>query len=302
MVQSSRIAIIGAGSVGTTIAYAILLQKISSEILLVDINQDTVRGQILDLSDATFVASTQIRAGTYQEAGQCDIVIITAGAKQRPEETRNKLIERNYEILKHVIGAMKPFNQNVILLLVANPVDVLTFIAQKLSGLPKQQVFGSGTFLDSTRLRLKMAETLKIAESAVHCYVLGEHGDTQIIAWSSAHVGGKPLIDFPEIRKLDKEKVAQEIIGKANEIIKLKGSTYFGIAGCVSSLVQCIVLNQRHIRPLSTFVEEYGCIFSMPCVLGNKGVNRIVDVYLNDEEKEKLRKSAETLKRICENY
>ncbi|CAG8526883.1 5079_t:CDS:2 [Funneliformis caledonium] len=302
MVQRSRVAIIGAGSVGATIAFALLLQKVSSEIILVDIVEETVQGQVLDLSDADFITSTQTRGGTFQEAGQCDIIIITAGAKQKPGETRVELIARNYKILDNVIGTMKPINPHAILLLVANPVDVLTYIAQKLSGLPKNQVFGSGTFLDSARLRLKLASLIGVAENAIHCYVLGEHGDSQFIAWSSGHVGGKPLLDFPEIKAIDKDAIAKEISGKAYEIIKLKGATYFGIAGCVSMLVQCIILNQRHVRPLSTFVEEYGCVLSMPVVLGGNGVERIIEVHLSSDEKVRLQQSAKALKEICDKY
>ncbi|KAF0454272.1 lactate dehydrogenase B [Gigaspora margarita] len=302
MSRGSRVAIIGAGSVGASIAFALLLQKISSEILLVDIVPEAIEGQVLDLSDANFISSTRVRGGTFQEAGQCDIVVITAGAKQKSGETRVELIERNYKILDNVIRSMKPFNPNIILLLVANPVDVLTRIAQKLSGLPEKQVFGSGTFLDSARLRLKLSSELGISENAVHGYVLGEHGDSQIIAWSSAHVGGKPLLDFPEIQKLDKEAVAKEIANKAYKIIELKGATYFGIAGCVSMLVQCIVLNQRHIRPLSVYIKEYNCVFSMPVVLGSNGVERVVDVSLSEEEKNNLKRSASALKSICAKY
>jgi len=298
----SRVAIIGAGSVGATIAYALLLKKMSSEIVLVDIVEETARGQVLDLSDAGFVTSTRIRQGDFQEAGQCDIVIVTAGAKQKPNETRVELIERNYQILSSVISKMKPFNPNVILLIVANPVDILTCIAQKLSGLPKNQVFGSGTFLDSARLRLELASILKVAETAIHAYVLGEHGDSQIIAWSSAHVGGKSLLDFSEMQTVDKEKLAKDIARKAYEIINLKGSTYFGIAGCVSSLVEAIVFNERTIKPLSIYVEEFQCVLSMPVVLGSSGVERIIDVFLNVEEKARLQKSAAELSVICKKY
>ncbi|PKY44002.1 lactate dehydrogenase [Rhizophagus irregularis] len=298
----SRVAVIGAGSVGATISYALLIQKISSEIILVDIVEEVVQGQVLDLSDANFISSTQIRGGTFQEAGQCDIIIITAGAKQKPTETRVELIERNYKILDSVIKSMQPIKSSAILLLVANPVDILTYIAQKLSGLPKNQVIGSGTFLDSARLRLKIASSIGVAENAVHAYVLGEHGDSQIIAWSSAHIGGKPLLDFPELKNIDKEKFAKEISGKAYEIIKLKGATYFGIAGCVSSLVQCIVLNQKHVRPLSTFIEEYGCVLSMPVVLGSNGIERMIEIHLDSDEKAKLKQSAVALKQICDKY
>ncbi|RHZ81318.1 hypothetical protein Glove_121g41 [Diversispora epigaea] len=298
----SRVAVIGAGSVGSTIAFALLIQRISSEILMVDIVQETAKGQVSDLSDANFIASNHVRVGTFEEAGQSDIIIITAGAKQKPNETRLDLIDRNYKILDNVIGSMKPINPNAILLLVSNPVDILTHIAQKLSGLPKNQVFGSGTFLDSARLRRKLSSILGVSENAIHCYSLGEHGDSQIIAWNSASVGGKPLLEFPEIAILDKELIAKEISNKANEIIKLKGATFFGIAGCVSLVVQSIIFNQRHIRPLSTYIEEYGCVFSMPVVLGRNGIEKVIDIDLNQEEKDKLKQSSKILREICAKY
>jgi L-lactate dehydrogenase len=298
----TRVAVIGAGSVGATISYALLLQKISSEIILVDIVEEIVQGQVADLSDANFISSTQVRSGTFQEAGQCDIIVITAGAKQKPSETRVELIERNYKILENVIKSMQPIKPSAILLLVANPVDILTYIAQKLSGLPKKQVIGSGTFLDSARLRLKISSLIGVAENAVHAYVLGEHGDSQFIAWSSAHVGGKPLLEFSDLKNIDKDEIAKEISGKAYNIIKLKGATYFGIAGCVSSLVQCIILNQKHVRPLSTYIEKYGCVLSMPVVLGSNGIEKMIEVYLNSDEKAQLERSAAALKKICDKY
>ncbi|CAM0135025.1 hypothetical protein VKS41_000399 [Umbelopsis sp. WA50703] len=302
MVSSSRVAVIGAGSVGATIAYALLMRKVASEILLVDIVPEVVNGQVLDLSDSAFLGSTVIRGGSYQEAGQCDVIVITAGAKQNPGESRTELIGRNYKILSSVIGSMQPIQKDAILMLVANPVDVLTSIAQKLSGLPKKQVFGSGTYLDSGRLRLLLSQLLNVSELSIHAYVLGEHGDSQFIAWEAAHVGGKPLLSFPAIQKLDKEKVAKEVAGKAYEIIKLKGATYFGIAACVSSLTQCILLNQRHIRPLSVYHEQLGAVLSLPAVIGRNGIEEIFDIPLAKEEQAKLEQSAATLKEICAQY
>ncbi|RUS20775.1 nucleophile aminohydrolase [Endogone sp. FLAS-F59071] len=302
MVKESSVAIIGAGSVGATIAYAMLLRRVSSRILLVDIAPEIVHGQVLDLSDAAFLSSTQVRGGTYEEAGQCDIIVITAGAKQNPGETRTQLISRNHKILSSVFTSLGQLNPNVILLIVANPVDVLTHIAQKLSGLPHRQVFGSGTFLDSGRLRLFLSNVLQVSETAVHSYVLGEHGDSQFIAWSSARLAGKPLLDFPAIQLLDRDEVGRQIAGKANEIIKLKGATYFGIGACVSSLCEAILLNQRHVRPLSVWVERLGCTISMPAVLGSKGIEEIFEVPLNEEEEQKLQQSVKTLKDICDQY
>jgi len=299
---SSKVAVIGAGSVGSTIAYALLMREVCSEILLVDIVPEVVYGQVLDLSDSAFLSSTVIRGGTYQEAGQCDVIVITAGAKQNPGESRTELIGRNYNILKSVIGSMQPLNKDAILMLVANPVDVLTSIAQKLSGLPKKQVFGSGTFLDSGRLRLILSKVLGVSELAIHAYVLGEHGDSQFIAWEAAHVGGKRLLDIPAIQALDREQIAKEVAGKAYEIIKLKGATYFGIAACVSSLTQCILLNQRHIRPLSVYNEKLGAVLSMPAVVGSHGIEEIFEIPLAPEEQAKLEQSAKTLKEICAKY
>jgi len=299
---SSKVAVIGAGSVGSTIAYALLMREVCSEILLVDIVPEVVNGQVLDLSDSAFLSSTVIRGGTYQEAGQCDVIVITAGAKQNPGESRTELIGRNYNILKSVIGSMQPFNKDAILMLVANPVDVLTSIAQKLSGLPKKQVFGSGTFLDSGRLRLILSKVLGVSELAIHAYVLGEHGDSQFIAWEAAYVGGKRLLDIPAIQALDREQIAKEVAGKAYEIIKLKGATYFGIAACVSSLTQCVLLNQRHIRPLSVYNGKLGAVLSMPAVVGSHGIEEIFEIPLAPEEQAKLEQSAKTLKEICAKY
>jgi len=299
---SSRVAVIGAGSVGATIAYALLMRTIASEILLVDIVPEIVSGQILDLSDSAFLGSTVIRGGTYQEAGQCDVIVITAGAKQNPGESRTELIGRNYKILSSVMGSMQPIQKDAILMIVANPVDVLTSIAQKLSGLPRKQVFGSGTYLDSARLRLLLSQKLNISESAIHAYVLGEHGDSQFIAWESAHVAGKRLLDIPAMQQMDRDQVAKEVAGKAYEIIKLKGATYFGIAACVSSLTQCIFLNQRHIRPLSVYNEKLGAILSMPAVIGSKGIEEIFEIPLAPHEQAQLEKSAATLKELCKQY
>ncbi|KAI8575272.1 hypothetical protein K450DRAFT_262543 [Umbelopsis ramanniana AG] len=299
---SSKVAVIGAGSVGATIAYALLMRKVASEILLVDIVPETVHGQVLDLSDSAFVGSTVIRGASFEEAGQADVIVITAGAKQKPDEPRTELIARNYKILESVIGSMQPLNKDAILMVVANPVDILTCIAQKLSGLPKKQVFGSGTYLDSGRLRLTLSQILNVSELAIHAYVLGEHGDSQFIAWDSAHVGGKRLLDIPAIQKLDREKIAKEVAGKAYEIINLKGATYFGIAACVSSLTECILMNQRHIRPLSVYNEKLGAVLSMPAVIGAKGIEEIFEIPLAPEEQKKLESSAAALKEICAQY
>lgn len=186
---TNRVAIIGAGSVGAAVAYAVLLRHVCSEVVLNDVDEKVCKGQVADLEDGSFLTNSRVKYGTLKDCGQCDLIVITAGAKQREGETRVQLIDRNHAILKSVINGMKPLKPSAILLLVSNPVDVLAYFAQKLSGLPPNQVFGSGTFLDTARLRRAIAHKVGVADTAVHAYVLGEHGDSQFCAWSSAHIG-----------------------------------------------------------------------------------------------------------------
>ncbi|KAI7857466.1 lactate dehydrogenase B [Circinella umbellata] len=302
MGKNSKVAIVGAGSVGATIAYAIMLRDVASEIMMVDVAPDVVRGQVLDLSDANMITSTKVRGATSKEAGQADVIVITAGAKQREGETRTQLIDRNYKVLHSVIGGMQPINQEAIILIVSNPVDVLTHIAQQLAGIPKNQVVGSGTFLDTSRLRVLLAQKLQVSASSIHAFVLGEHGDSQFVAWSSASVAGKPLLSFSEFKDADKDAMEKEIANKAYEIIKMKGATYYGIGALAASLVDCILLDKREIRPLSVYVESLGTVLSAPAKLGYDGIERVIDIPLDDEERKKLENSAASLKEICAKY
>src|SRR5690349_20028103 len=193
-------AIIGAGSVGSSIAFACLMRSVVSELLINDFNTKVCEGQVLDLQDAAFVSSTKVRVGTPKECGQADIIVITAGARQKPGESRDELVLRNEEILRSVLDGLQPIKKTAILMLVANPVNVLTCMAQKLSGLPPHQVIGTGTYLDSIRFRGAIKERLHVSETSVHGYVVGDHGDKQVAVWSSATVGGKPLLSFEEIK------------------------------------------------------------------------------------------------------
>ncbi|KAI7863853.1 lactate dehydrogenase [Spinellus fusiger] len=296
MLNQSNIAIVGSGSVGASIAYALMLKEVTSEIIMVDTLQDLAKGQALDLGDAGLVCSTKVHRGTHKEASQADIIIITAGVKQKEEESRTDLIDRNYKILQTILGEMQPIRIDAILLLVSNPVDVLTAIAQKLSGLPPHQVIGSGTFLDSCRLRIYIADTLHVNSSAVHVYVLGEHGNSQMIAWSAATVGGKPLLSFPEIKTLDKDDVYETIMNKAMEIIRLKGSTHYGIGACAADLCSSILQNKLDIRPVSVYVDKYDTVISMPSKLGRNGIEAVYDIPLSEKEESQLLKSVKVMK------
>ncbi|KAI9804248.1 MAG: hypothetical protein M1833_007055 [Piccolia ochrophora] len=296
--SAHRIAIVGAGSVGAAIANALLYRRVAGHIVFTDIDAARLHAQAQDLSDAAFLSNARIHEGTARDAGQCDIIVISAGAKQRPEDTRLALVQRNYEMLRSVLGDMKPIRPDAILVLVANPVDVLTFFAQKLSGLPKAQVLGSGTFLDSTRLRSMLATKAQVADTAVHAYVLGEHGDSQFVAWSSVTIGCTPLSTVLPLTADERSAIATAAKDKALEIIKVKGFTSYGVAAIVTSICESILFDQRHVRPLSHWQEELQCCLSLPAVLGRNGIARTVELPLSEEEESLLQASASTMKDV----
>lgn len=302
MVSHSKVAIVGAGAVGASLAYGLMFKNVCSEIMIVDINHEIVRAQTLDLEDAACISHTRVRGATPEEAGQADVIVITAGAKQRDGEPRTKLIERNYRVLSNVIGGMKPIRTDAVILMVANPVDILTHIACKISGLPPNQVIGSGTFLDTTRLCNELGNIFDVNPRSVNAYVLGEHGDSQMIPWDSATIGGKPLSSFPEMALLDKEAVSRTVAGKAMEIIRLKGATFYGIGACAADLVETVLLNKRLIHPVSVYVERLGATLSMPAKIGWEGIQQVYEVPLNDEEEARLQASAKALREIQDLY
>ncbi|KAF9116128.1 hypothetical protein BGX27_004711 [Mortierella sp. AM989] len=300
--QGSQMAIIGAGSVGSAIAFACLMRSVVSELLINDFNDKVSKGQVLDLQDAAFVSSTGVRVGTPKECGQADIIVITAGARQRPGETRDALVLRNEEILRSVLSGLQPIKSTAILLLVANPVNILTCMAQKFSGLPPHQVIGTGTYLDSIRFRVAMKDHLKVSQTSVHAYIVGDHGDKQVAVWSSATVGGKPMLTFEEIKDLDHAKEAETVARKAYSIIDLKGATSFGIAAVVSEIALSITLNKMSINPLSTYCERFDACLSFPVSLGTNGVERIIYPEMNDKEIAMVEESAKTIREACSKY
>ncbi|SPO05261.1 related to lactate dehydrogenase [Cephalotrichum gorgonifer] len=296
--QTTRIAIIGAGDVGAAIAFACIMSHAAGEILLVDVKPAFLAAQVLDLNDAAYRGTPSIRAGTFEEAGQCDIIVVTAGAKQRPGESRLELIGRNIRILREVIGEMRPFKNDAILLLVANPVDVLTCFAQEVSGLPREQVIGSGTFLDSIRLKKRISEKSGISANSIEAYVLGEHGDSQFVAWSIATICGTPLLKALPPSTFDADAIGEQCRNAAATIIDGKGATSFGIGAVVSSICSTILLDKHLVRPISHWVPELGCCISLPVVLGRRGAARALPLGLSDEENALLEKSAETLRGV----
>ncbi|KAG0235719.1 hypothetical protein BGW42_004769 [Actinomortierella wolfii] len=299
---SSQMAIIGAGSVGASIAFACLMRSVISELLINDYDQKIAEGQVLDLQDAAFVSNTKVRVATPKECGQADIIVVTAGAKQRPGESRDALVDRNEQILRSVLDGMQPIKPTAILILVANPVNILTCMAQKFSGLPPRQVVGTGTYLDSIRFRVELKNTLHVSESSIHAYIVGDHGDKQVAVWSSASAGGKPLMTFEEIQALDRQEMSNTVARKAYKIIDCKGATSFGIAAVVSQLALSITLNRYTLMPLATYCERFNAVMSFPVTLGTNGVERIIYPDMDENELALVEASAAQTREACQKY
>jgi len=295
---NKKIAIIGAGAVGSSIAYALILRNVVAEIILVDIDEKRCKGEILDLSDALFWSTAKIKNGNAQDAAQADIIIIAAGARQKPNQPRTELIKTNQSIIAAIIEQIRPINRHAIIIIVTNPVDILTLDAQKFSGLPRNQVFGSGTFLDTQRLCGILSKKLNIAIQSIDAYILGEHGDTQFPVWSTANIAGIPILNFPQINTKVLNQIAEETRKKAYEIISCKGATYYGIAACIATICQTIILNQKLVIPLSCYISSFNICLSMPATLGAEGIEQILPVPLNEIEQQQLVRSAEYLQKM----
>lgn len=301
----TTIAIVGAaGAVGSTTTYSLLLNSVASTLLLSDPQTDTAKAQAADLEDAIYQSEalkTSIKvAEDPSEAGQADLIVITAGAAQKKGESRTDLVGKNVEVMKKVIEGLKPIREDAVILVVANPVDAMTYFAQEFSGLPRSQVFGSGTFLDSARLRGILAEKVGVAPTSIEIYVLGEHGTSQFPAWSSANIGGALLDTVVSEDQLDKSAITEQTKGKAGAIIEEKGTTNFGIGAVASTICQNILSDQKVIRSVSHWQEDLGVCLSLPAVIGRKGILRTIPISLSQEEKGNLQSSAESLKEIIE--
>ena len=303
--NNRKVAIVGCGFVGSATAFCLMQSGLFSEMVLIDADHDKAEGEALDIAHGIpFVGHVNIYAGGYDDIVDAAIVIVTAGANQKPDETRLDLVHKNVGIYKSIIPEIANRNYQGILLLVSNPVDILTYVACKLSNMPENRVIGSGTVLDSARLKYKLGEHLNVDSKSVHAFIIGEHGDSEIAAWSSANVSGVPLNDFCELRghfqhEESMERIAEQVKNSAYEIISKKRATYYGIAMSVKRICEAIVRNERSILPVSRMIHgEYdieGIALSMPAVVGEDGVQTRVPISLSEEEQVKLRQSADTL-------
>ena len=290
--------IVGTGNVGASIAYAILNQRTAvNEIILTDIIAKDAEGEAMDLRDALAVAPSyvKIKNGTYKDAKDCDIVVITAGAAQKPGETRMELLNKNANILKGMIEQIMDSGFDGIFLVVTNPMDVLTYLTMKYSGLPSERVIGSGTVLDSARLRTRIASYLNINAKSVHAYQIGEHGDTELTLWSLADVGGQKVTEL--LDKKTREGISDFVKNEAYDIIDKKGATYYGIATCVVQILNSILNDEMRVLAVSSYDHFSDTSFGFPSVVGHEGIIRRLDLKLSEHEGVELQKSINTLKK-----
>lgn len=309
-VNHRKVGIVGCGFVGSASAFALMQSGLFTEIVLIDANHGKAEGEAMDISHGTpFGRPAKIYAGDYDDVADASIIVITAGANQKPDETRLDLVHKNINIFKSIVPEIVKRNFQGILLVVANPVDILTYVTLKLSGYPKNRVIGSGTVLDTARLKAALGAHLEVDSRSVHAFIIGEHGDSEIAALSSANVSGIPLNAFCEMRgffnheKAMKE-IAEDVKNSAYEIIERKGATYYGIAMSVKRICEAIVRDEKSILPISSLMEgEYGIddiVLSMPSIVGKEGIETRVPISLSEEEIEALQKSAKTLKNVLE--
>lgn len=308
-VNPRKAAVIGCGFVGSATAFTLMQSRLFSELVLLDVNMEKADGEAKDIAHGIpFAGQMKIYAGTYDDAADAAIIIITAGANQKPGETRLDLVQKNTAIYQSIIPEIVKRDFGGILLIVSNPVDILTYVALKLSGLPENRVLGSGTVLDTARLKYALGEHLGVDSRNVHSFIIGEHGDSEIAAWSSTNVSGIPLNDFCEMRghfnhDAAMDAIAEKVKNSAYEIISKKQATYYGIAMSVKRICECIVRNERSILPVSAMMHgEYGIediTLSMPAIVGIGGVETHVPIALSEEEAEKLVESAKKLKEVA---
>lgn len=305
-----KVILVGDGAVGSSYAYAMALQGVGEEFGIVDVVKDRTEGDALDLMDATpFAFPKKIYSAEYSDCKDADLVVITAGAPQKPGETRLDLVNKNLKILSTIVKPVVESGFNGIFLVAANPVDILTYATWKFSGFPKNRVIGSGTSLDTARLRVALADLVGIKDGrSVHAYIMGEHGDSEFAAYSAATIGGKPFMDWANEKNVSKDtldKIEDDVRNKAYTIINKKGATFYGVATALARISKAILRDEDTVLPVSAFMEgQYGLndvYIGTPAVVNGQGLAQVVEVPLNDEEEGKMAASAKTLKEVLTN-
>ncbi|KJY60687.1 L-lactate dehydrogenase [Bombilactobacillus mellifer] len=304
----TKVILVGDGAVGSSFAYAMTLQGIANEIGIVDIAKEKTQGDAIDIADATsFSYPKNVYAAEYSDAKDADLVVITAGAPQKPGETRLDLVNKNLKILKTIVDPVVESGFNGIFVVAANPVDILTYGTWKLSGFPKERVIGSGTSLDTARLRKFVGQELNVDPRSIHGYVLGEHGDSEFVAWSHLTIGGLTMAEYqqthPEITDEKLQAINDRVVNSAYEIINLKGATFYGIGTALARIAKALLADEKTVLPLSVYMNgQYGVqdlYVGSPVVVNRNGVQEILEVPLNAAEQEKMNNSAAQLTKVA---
>ncbi|MCY1563733.1 L-lactate dehydrogenase [Staphylococcus pettenkoferi] len=305
--KGNKVVLVGDGAVGSSYAFAMVAKGVADELVIIDLNEDKVKGDVMDLNHGAPYGDSRVtvKAGQYSDCSDADIVVITAGAAQKPGETRLDLVEKNTKIFKSIVTEIMNSGFDGIFLIATNPVDILTYVTYKVSGLPKERVIGSGTILDTARFKFELAEEFGVSPGSVHGQIIGEHGDSELAVWSQANIAGQPLFD---ILKNDKkrEKRIEEIFVRtrdaAYEIIEAKGATYYGIAMGLLHITKAILFNQKKVLTVSSYLEgEYGqedVYIGVPTLVTRDGAQRIFESPLSEGEQAQFDKSAQVLKEM----
>ncbi len=305
-----KVVIVGAGAVGSTFAYTLMRSGLADEIVLVDLDRERAEGEAMDMNHGLFFAPpVDLHAGDYDDCKDASVVVITAGTKQRPGQTRLELVNTNVRICGEIMDEITARTRDAVVVVVTNPVDVLTYFALRRSGLPRSRVMGSGTVLDSARFRYTLSRFYNIDPRNVHAYVIGEHGDSEVFLWSQAHLGGIALGSYCEVCRdhvmsLDRESIMREVRDSAYHVIESKGATYYAVSLALERIVGAVLRDERSVLTVSTLVEgQYGikdvCL-SLPCVVDSSGAAHVLNSHPDEGELEGLRNSARVLREVIE--
>lgn len=309
--RSGKIMLVGDGAVGSSFAFALVLQDVAREIGIIDMNKDKTVGDAMDLANAVpFTRPKTIYSADYSDCADAEIVVISAGAAQKPGETRLDLVNKNLAIFKSIVTEIVASGFDGIFLVATNPVDILTYATWKISGFPKERVIGSGTSLDTARFRQEIAQLVNVDARSVHGYIMGEHGDTEFGVWSNVNIGGQNAQAWLHNMDLElpiediEEKIVDKVRNAAYEIINKKGATFYGVAAALASICKAILSDSQSILPLSVYLDgQYGAediFIGAPAVIGRKGIEKVVEISLDDDEKAKMDHSVSTLKAIID--
>lgn len=305
---NSKIVVVGAGKVGATTAYTLMMSRLASEIVLIDVNKDRAQGEALDISHGiAYLWQTTVRAGDYEDCANADIIIITAGIGRQPGQTRLDLARTNVNVVRAIMEGVMKHAANPLLLIISNPVDVLTYIVQKETGLPASRVIGSGTMLDTGRFRYLLSDHCQVDVRSIHAFIVGEHGDSELPLWSHASLASKPFDEFCDTCDhpcggVNRQKMFEDTRDAGIEIIKKKGATFYGVSLAAARIVSAIMGDENAVLTLSSVLNgPYGLkdvALSLPCIVNRSGIDRFLDLHITQEEQNLLQASAEKLKSV----